>query len=242
MKHDSTVIDDFDEEPEIMSEDMLPRKRKKQPVGEEPYFSSPEDKLYKTYGIRASLPIRTKVENLHLVFRLDVRTISELLMISTGVVQDELDSLNEEWKRMGKPLTTDEKELQRGRYIAELEQTIHQINDAIASGGGDSRSLSLKMSAMEKRAKLLELDKSDKNEEEESGDLSMLDEVRKTIEGMPSEDLEAMMACLDEKPQSSSIGPEVLSGAPGLANEPGNSGIVSSSSSSEEVSDDWELD
>lgn len=195
MRRNSAIDeDDFDEEPELMEQPELPKRRKRNE--DDPYYESPEDQLYKVYGIRASLPIRTKVESLYLVYRLTVQDIANLLTISHTVVQDELEALNEEWRNLGRPLSPEERELQRGRYIAQLDRTIQQIDDSVATGGGDSRSLSLKMNALEKRAKLLGLDLGKKDSlTEETEDLTMLEEVDKIIENMPSDKLaEAMLA------------------------------------------------
>ena len=230
---------DFDEEPELMDEEALlrPKKKRRQPTEDgEPYYANPEDQLYKVYGLRASLPVRTKVESLHLVYRLPVKDISDLIGVSTNVVRDELENLNDEWKRMGRPLSADERELQRGRYIAELDRTIQQIDDAVANNNGYSRSLSLKINALEKRAKLLGLDL-EKHEKtiDEDVEKSMLNEVERMVNELPEDRLAEMMACIEAGQSLSANGPD--SSVPsGLANPPGYSGTVDSSSSVPESS------
>jgi hypothetical protein len=192
---------DFDEEPDELPEEL---RAPKKTVTKKPVYYNAEDELYKTYGLRPSLPLQTKVENLHLIYRLPVRAIATLLEVDPELVQAELNILNEEWKRMGQPLTSAEREMQRGRYIAALDKTIQQIDDAVAlsGSGGDPRSLSLKMSAMEKKAKLLglDLDRGSKAQEEE--DTSLFDEVEQRINCLPTSKLEEMMAHLEDQSSS----------------------------------------
>jgi len=216
--------DEFDEVPDI----MVPR------VYEAPVatYSCPEDELYKVYGIIANLTFKTKVESLYLVYRLSTKDIANLLNATSLQIQDELDSLATEWKRLGRPLTQDERELQRGRYIAELDRMIQQIDDAIGTGQGDSRSMTLKMNAMEKKAKLMGLDlekhekvKDDDNEED------IPETLEKLLGELPPSALEEMMAVLsDDQSTSSSHSSET---SPDLPKADGISETVSSS---------WELD
>lgn len=223
-KNDDGVRDPFLDDEELQA---TPTKRRGKPQNmaerEQAFYNSPDDELYQTYGIRPNLPLRTKVESLHLIYRLDVNTIATLLRLSNGTVHDEIEALTDEWKRMGRPLTPDERELQRGRYIAELDRTIQQIDDSMV-GGGDSKSLSLKMNALEKRAKLLglELDKRDRAVDEEEAETTLLEEVDSIINKLRPEDLSAMMAVLDDQSSSSSSG---LPSPGGTAKPAGNSAI-----------------
>lgn len=217
--------DDFDEVPDIRIDTPT--------VKEYPTYSCPEDELYKVYGLRSNLPFKTKIESLYLVYRLSAKDIANLLNATSLQIQDELDNLEEEWKRMGRPLTQDERELQRGRYIAELDRMIQQIDDAISTGQGDSRSMTLKMNAMEKRAKLmgLDLEKHEKTKDtEDEEDLN--DTLEKMLEGLPSSALEEMMAVLsDGNHSSSSYSSDVI-----ISDLPKAEGI------SDTVSSSWELD
>jgi hypothetical protein len=226
----SLVDDDFE-----IPEDLLkPRKRI---TVREPKSTIPsmDETLYETYGLRPALPFKTKVESLHLVYRLTPIEIGELLNATSGQVLDMLEELQNDWRKLGKPLTVEERELQRGRYIAELDKTIQQIDNEVANGQSDSRSLTLKMNAMERRASLLglALDKSEKLKEDNTEE-SLEDEVQRILKDIPPDDLEQMMACLDtcavaqisgltsSSPVPNSTVPSAPSvGIPGKGNEPG---------------------
>lgn len=176
-------------------EDLLRPRRRTQVKATTPPM---DETLYETYGLRPALPFKTKVESLHLVYRLTPIEIGELLNATSGQVLDMLEELQDDWRRLGKPLTAEERELHRGRYIAELDRTIQQIDNEVANGQSDSRSLSLKMSALEKRAALLglALDKSERVKEEDT-ETSLEEEIQDILQGIPSEELEQMMLCLD---------------------------------------------
>lgn len=234
--------DDLDlDMPDLMPKPRPARSRARQEE-DESYYSNPEDELFKCYGIRPNLPLRTKVEHLHLTYRLPVHQIADLLKISSNVVMDEIEELKEDWKRMGKPLSSDDREMERGRLIAGLDRLIQQIDDQIIASGDGSKVLSLKLNAMEKRAKLLglEFDKRQQVVDNEEAEAGILETVQEKIDAMPSDMLEQMMAWLNDEvdqfssgdlPSSSSSSPEpALSG---LANaELKTEGPPASSSSS----------
>jgi predicted DNA-binding protein YlxM (UPF0122 family) len=179
-------------------------------------FPDRGSELYKSYGIRPTLPVRTKVEGLHLVYRLSVSQIAELLGISISVVRDEIEELREDWKRLGKPLSLDEREMERGRMIAGLDRLIQQIDDQIISSGDGSKLLTLKMNAMDRQAKLrgLEYDKRQQAVDEEESEANIFGAVEEQIKSLPSERLEDMMARLEEDPTQSSSGDRVESSSP----------------------------
>lgn len=242
-------LDLMEDEPDMMPPPRQTRSRAKREE-DESFYSNPEDELFKCYGIRPNLPLRTKVEHLHLTYRLPVTQIADLLKISSNVVLDEIEELKEDWKRMGKPLTSDDREMERGRLIAGLDRLIQQIDDQIIASGDGSKVLSLKLNAMEKRAKLLglEFDKRQQAVEDETAEASILETVEQRIEAMPSDMLEQMMARLEgevdqfssgEPPSSSSSSEPALSG---LANaELKTEGPpVSSSSSSPSAPGRWD--
>lgn len=198
----TSLADDDDFE---IPEDLL-RPRRRITVQRPPAEPPRDEVLYETYGLRPALPFKTKVESLHLVYRLTPVEIGELLNATSDQVLDMLEELKEDWRRLGKPLTVEERELQRGRYIAELDKTIQQIDNEVANGQSDSRSLTLKMSAMERRAALLglALDKSEKLKETDIEE-SLEDEVQRLLKDIPPDELEQMMACLDNVHQSSGL-------------------------------------
>jgi len=191
----TSIVDDDDFE---IPEDLLKPRRRITVQQPKSTIPSMDETLYETYGLRPALPFKTKVESLHLVYRLTAIEIGELLNATSGQVLDMLEELQSDWRKLGKPLTVEERELQRGRYIAELDKTIQQIDNEVANGQSDSRSLTLKMNAMEKRAALLglALDKSEKIKDDEVGE-SLADEVERLLKDIPPDQLEIMMACLD---------------------------------------------
>lgn len=219
--------------------------------------SNPEDELYRCYGVRPNLPIRTKVEHLHLIYRLPVDQIATLIGVSAQLVIDEIEELKNDWREMGKPLSIDDRELERGRLIASLDRLIQQIDDqlvTVGAAGESNRLLTLKLNALDRRSKLLGLEY-DKNQTaaQESAEASLLETVEQKLDAIPAEQLEKMMAMLDgdiahfssgDLPESgdSSSSSEDDPALSVLANE--MCGIEEKSSSSSESPGDWaaELD
>jgi len=161
-------------------------------------FANPEDELFKCYGLRPNLPVRTKVEHLHLIYRLPVDQIASLLGITRDLVVSEIEDLKNDWRQMGKPLTSDDRELERGRLIASLDRLIQQIDDQLVGPGDNNRILTLKLNALDRRAKLLGLEY-DKSQvaAEETAEADILETVGQKIDAMDPEKLEEMMRVLD---------------------------------------------
>jgi hypothetical protein len=127
-----------------------------------------EEILWSEYAIQPNLPLRTKVEQLMLLWRLPAVAIARLLDINQSQAQEEIEALNEEWLALGKPLDEETRQIVRGRMIAELVRLKAELESANA-GNPDSRLLALKLQVIDKLTKLqgLDLDKRETTIEDE---------------------------------------------------------------------------
>lgn len=124
--------------------------------------------LWENYAIQPNLPLRTKIEQLMLLWRLPAVTMADLLEIDVEVVKAEIVALNEEWSDLGRPLDEDTRQIVRGQTIADLRRLKTEIERASA-GNPDSRLLTLKMQVIERLTKIqgIELERRDTTMDEE---------------------------------------------------------------------------
>jgi len=197
-----------------------------------PMLANPEDELFRCYGLRVNLPVRTKVEHLHLIYRLPVDQIASLLGISRDLVASEIEELKSDWRQMGKPLTMDDRELERGRLIASLDRLIQQIDDQLIGPGDNNRLLTLKLNALDRRVKLLglEYDKS-QTAQNENAEVDLLDSVDQRINNLTEDRLEELMHALDGEIAEHQLSGDLLSDLP--EEEPSSSSSSSSESPAE---------
>lgn len=78
------------------------------------------DPLWTIYAVNPGLPFRIKVEQLMVMWELDVPEIASALKEDEDRVQTEVDRLELEWMDLGGTLTDDAKQKARGRAIREL--------------------------------------------------------------------------------------------------------------------------
>ena len=116
-----------------------------------------EEILWSEYAIQPNLPIRTKVEQLMLLWRLPVPQIALALDLTETLVKEEVKALNDEWLALGRPLDEETKQVVRGKMIAELMRLKAEIESA-AAGNPDTRLLTLKLQVIEKLTKVQGLD------------------------------------------------------------------------------------
>ena len=116
-----------------------------------------EEILWSEYAIKPNLPIRTKVEQLMLLWRLPPAQIAIALDLTETLVKSEIKALNNEWLALGKPLDEETRQLVRGKMIAELLRLKAEIESA-AAGNPDTRLLTLKLQVIEKLTKVQGLD------------------------------------------------------------------------------------
>jgi hypothetical protein len=111
----------FDDVPEPKTRPPLYKKRV---IEAEKKEARERDKLYELYLIEPDVPLIEKVERLLLADLFD-DDISELLKdppysLDKKTVDEYIETVRDKWKRIGSPLTTEEKELERGKAIARL--------------------------------------------------------------------------------------------------------------------------
>ncbi len=128
-----------------------------------------EEILWSEYSIQPNLPIRSKIEQLMLLWRLPAGAIARLMDLTLDLVQEEIEALNKEWAELGKPLDEESRQVVRGRMIVELTKLKADLDTGTA-GNPDPRLLTLKLQVIEKLTKLqgLDLDRKNPFVEEES--------------------------------------------------------------------------
>lgn len=149
-----------------LEDDDRPRRREVPPM---PKPTTRTELLWENYAIQPSLPLRTKIEQLMLLWRLPAVTMADLLEIDVEVVKAEIAALNEEWSDLGRPLDEDTRQIVRGQTIADLRRLKTEIEKASA-GNPDSRLLTLKMQVIERLTKIqgIEMERRDTTMDEES--------------------------------------------------------------------------
>ena len=157
-----------------------------------------EEILWSEYAIQPNLPIRTKVEQLMLLWRLPVPQIAIALDLTETLVKAEVKALNNEWLALGQPLDEETRQLVRGKMIAELMRLKAEIESA-AAGNPDTRLLTLKLQVIEKLTKVQGLDVGKDNvyEEQEANP------VEEAIGALTEEQRAALLATLKLKLKSS---------------------------------------
>jgi len=151
-----------------------------------------EEILWSEYAIQPNLPLRTKIEQLMLLWRLPATAIARLLDISLNLAQEEIETLNKEWLALGRPLDEESRQVVRGRMIAELTRLKTEL-ESNSAGNPDARLLALKLQVIDKLTKLqgLDLDRKDTVYEEES-----LDPVKTAIDALSEERRAELLAQL----------------------------------------------
>jgi hypothetical protein len=158
-------IPDLDEE----FEEGGSKKRKAEDIPvflRDDYQQTKKEVLYNEYGIKPNLPLRTKIEQLTLAWRLSIREIAHLLELDVSTVEKELNILREDWRKLGSPLDDADREVQKGQTIAELSRLKLQVKEA-TTGNPDPRMLTLAMNIEERLMKLKGLDGKPETEVEE---------------------------------------------------------------------------
>ena len=148
--------------------------------------------LWSEYAIQPNLPLRTKIEQLMLLWRLPAPAIARMLDISLSLAQEEIEALNKEWLALGRPLDEESRQVVRGRMIAELTRLKAEL-ESNSAGNPDARLLALKLQIIERLTKLqgLDIDRKDTVYEEES-----LDPVKVAIEALSEERRAELLAQL----------------------------------------------
>ena len=154
-----------------------------------------EEILWSEYAIQPNLPIRTKIEQLMLLWRLPAAQIAIALDLTETLVKSEIKALNNEWLALGKPLDEETRQLVRGKMIAELLRLKAEIESA-AAGNPDTRLLTLKLQVIEKLTKVQGLDvgKEASYEEQETNP------VEDAIGALTAEQRATLLAALKPKP------------------------------------------
>ena len=154
-----------------------------------------EEILWSEYAIQPNLPIRTKVEQLMLLWRLPIPTIAIVLDLTESLVKEEVKALNDEWLAMGRPLDEETRQLVRGKMIAELMRLKAEIETASA-GNLDAKLLTLKLQVLDKLTKVQGLDAGKEADYEEQA----TNPVEDAIGALTAEQRASLLAALKPKP------------------------------------------
>lgn len=159
------------------------------------------DPLWLTYGINPALPFRTKVEKLMVGWEMDADAIAKILEEDDSErTERTISEIREGWVRLGSSLTDDEREIERGRMISELNDLKRQA-EMLNTQSPDYKHLQLQVSITERIAKLrgIEVDKKDTSKDDEAAD-----PVEHAINSLSPDRLKDLMGRLNEKKQPTS--------------------------------------
>jgi hypothetical protein len=156
------------------------------------YDFDPRERIWVDYGIKPNLPMKVKVEQLMMVYRLDVENIADVLSTDYDTVEGIIAGLKEEWKTLGRTMTPAEREVARGQMISELLRTKKEIEEAMAGANSadKARMLTLKINVINQLNQLQNLApaKNDIAQQEEEN----IDPVQAAVDAMSPEKQEAL--------------------------------------------------
>lgn len=118
------------------------------------------EQLWETYSVKGEWPINKKIELLILMWELSTAQLADVLGMHIDDVQTHVQHIEDGWKDLGRTLTKEERDLARGRQIAELERLRAQLEEVYMLNK-DPKFLTQKANVLDKLAKLrwLEQDK-----------------------------------------------------------------------------------
>lgn len=160
---------------------------------------SKSEELWLTYGVKPNLPFRTKLEQLTILYRLTIDEMAVLLECSPTTISDEMEKLRAEWKTLGRTLEPDDRDEERGRLLTELNRLAADIDTALAAGlDKDPRLLQLKLTVVDRRAKLQGLD-FDKKEvpAPEAAEETVMQRAARKIQQIPTDRLDELVKKLE---------------------------------------------
>lgn len=159
--------------------------------------------VWRDYGIKPNLPLKVKVETLMVTWRVDAYEIARVLKLEQSTVEDIIQTLNAEWSAMGRVLSAEERDLGRGRMVAELNRMVADIDTASAgaTSADKARLLNLRMSCLTQLTNLQGLTLA-RNETRADG-ADEADPIEKAINAMDRETQERLHARLSERPSIS---------------------------------------
>jgi hypothetical protein len=138
--------------------------------------------LWTEYGVKPNLPRRVKVEQLLILWRLTVPEIANLLDVLQNDVKKDIETLESEWRRMGQPMTDEEREVAKGRAIGEMLRYKAQLQENTA-GNPDGRLMAL---LLQVETTLMKLQGIDEKKGAKDGE-EFTNPVEAAIEGMTDE-------------------------------------------------------
>lgn len=184
--------EEWDDEPPV------PRRRGKA-VDDDPPAEPPSDPLFSVYGIFPNMPMRIKIEKLLMGWNMGVSDIAELLGQDPEIISRIVSELEDRWKSLGESLSDNAALIARGKYIAELQESLNQISQ-LYSQNQDAALLKLRLSILEKIAKLQGADTDRRTAP--SQDETMAKTLEQKIAGLDPGQLKELYQKLSKKPST----------------------------------------
>jgi hypothetical protein len=160
-------------------------------------MSDKDAELFDGYGIKVTTPLRIKIETL-LLYRVDAESIAELLDLDVKVVEAKVFDIEAEWRQLGQPLEDDDRELERGRLIAELRKLKNDV-DMLVMQQPTKDNIDLKAKLIDRIVKLRGLDT---EKPASADDVSPTTKILSTLGDLSKDDLTALYAVLNEDDDS----------------------------------------
>lgn len=157
-------------------------------------MSQAEQDLYDCYGIRSATPMRIKIETL-LLYRVDAESIAELLGLTLNDAEGKILEIEREWRELGQPLDDEDRELERGRLIAELRKLKNDVDQLIMTAPNKDN-ITMKAGLIDRIVKLRGLDS---EKPATSDEISPTAKILSSIGDMTKADLTALYAVLNEE-------------------------------------------
>lgn len=141
------------------------------------------------YGIKPLWSISKIIEHLLLYYNLPEIEISKLLNISIEDVAANIKDIEIKWKDLGKTLTSEQKEEEKGKLISKLTKLERNIDLELSKNPGDGKLLDLQLKVLEKLTKLRAID------ENISKDITEIEDFNsKLLEKLNALDIEELSA------------------------------------------------
>lgn len=183
-----------------MRKDLPPRKKRNFDEDEEGDGFVPKrpgvpddegDPLWTIYAVNPGLPFRIKVEQLMVMWELDVPEIASALKEDEDRVQTEVDRLEAEWMDLGGSLSDDAKQKARGRAIRELLKYKSEL-EALGPMQ-DPKIITMKIKIADQISTLRGIERGERKEAAEGSD----DPIGAALGALSADKMRTLMARLD---------------------------------------------
>lgn len=181
-KHGFPISPDFPRPKKTPIQETAPTEESKADSRPKPLGLNSE-RLWEIYSIKSEWPTDKKIELLIIMWKLTVDQIADILGMYEDDVKTQVQQIEDAWRNLGRTLSKEERELERGRQIAELDRLRSQLEEAYIIHK-DPKYLIQKANVLERLAKLRGLEQDKHVEKGEKRDGRTLQEK---IDSMPAD-------------------------------------------------------